>query len=179
MPRLAPLGDEEFAEAIGVPIPHRGHASPRNLLNTLARHALLVRPMLPFGLQLMSGALLPVDRELLILRTGFRCNSPYEWGQHVLIARDVGLSDADIERVALGPDAPGWNARERLLLVAADELHDVNRITTAVWNELAELYDERQLIEIPMLVGYYHMVAYAANALVVEGEERLPGLPTV
>jgi len=42
---------------------------------------------------------------------------------------------------------------------------------------LAESHDERALIEIAMLVGHYHLVAYALNSLEVELDEGLEGLP--
>ena len=42
---------------------------------------------------------------------------------------------------------------------------------------LADNYDEKQLIEVPMLVGHYHMVAFALNSLGVEREPGVPGLP--
>ena len=46
---------------------------------------------LVFGNHVLAKITLPPrDRELLILRTGWRCRAPYEWGQHVVIARAVG-----------------------------------------------------------------------------------------
>ena len=48
---------------------------------------------------------------------------------------------------------------------AADELHDDSCITDATWNALAERYDEKQMVEVPMLVGHYHMVSFTLNSL--------------
>ena len=42
---------------------------------------------------------------------------------------------------------------------------------------LAARYDERQLIELPMLVGHYHLVAFTLNSLGVQLEPGLEGLP--
>src|SRR5437588_436950 len=36
---------------------------------------------------------------------------------------------------------------------------------------------ERELVEVPMLVGHYHMVAYSLNSLGVQREEGIVGLP--
>ena len=95
----------------------------------------------------------------------------------MLIARAAGISDEEIARVTQGPDAPGWDAFERALLTAADELHRDACIGEATWAALAERYDERQLVEVPMLVGHYHMVAFTLNSLGVQREEGVPGLP--
>ena len=95
----------------------------------------------------------------------------------MLIARSVGISDTEIERVIEGPQAQGWDPFEKVLLTAADELHEDACISHATWAALAERYDERQLIELPMLVGHYHMVAFTLNSLGVEREQGVPGLP--
>ena len=87
------------------------------------------------------------------------------------IARRAGLTDEEIERVKAGPDAPGWPAEDALLLRAADELHRDACLSDATWEALSRRYDERQMIEVPMLVGHYHMVAFALNSLGVQVED--------
>ncbi len=146
-----------------------------NIFATLVRHPGLFRRWLPFGGKLLTGKLPARDRELLILRTGWRCRSEYEWGQHVLIAKATGLTDAEIGRVRDGPDVPGWDAFDATLLRAADELHDDACLSDETWQLLAARYDERQLIEVPMLVGHYHMVAFTLNSLGVQREPGVPG----
>ncbi|HEV3351480.1 MAG TPA: carboxymuconolactone decarboxylase family protein [Acidimicrobiales bacterium] len=178
-PRIAPLPadqrDEQQRELLGDVGGVTGPAS--NIFDTLVRHPGLFRKWLPFGGKLLTGKLPGRDRELLILRTGWHCRSEYEWGQHVLIARSAGITDAEIDRVRAGPDAPGWDPFERALLAAADELHADACITDATWAALADRYDERLLIEVPMLVGHYHMVAFTLNSLGVQREEGVPALP--
>jgi alkylhydroperoxidase family enzyme len=95
----------------------------------------------------------------------------------VRIALAGEIDRETVDRVAAGPDAPGWPDAERALLRAADELHGAAKISDDTWAALAESYDERQLIEIPMLVGQYHMVAFALNSLGVEQDEGLEDLP--
>jgi alkylhydroperoxidase family enzyme len=131
-----------------------------------------------FGNHVLAKSTLPArERELLILRTGWNCRAPYEWGQHVAIGRATGISDEEIERIAAGPDAPGWEPFDATLLRAADELHESAKISQETWARLSEHYDERGLIEITMLVGNYHLVAFALNSLEVELDEGLEGLP--
>src|SRR5436305_4935000 len=178
-PRIPPLPhderDDQARELLGGVGGVTGPAS--NIFDTLVRHPGLFRRWLPFGGKLLAGKLPARERELLILRTGWHCRSEYEWGQHVLIARAAGISDEEIARVTQGPDAPGWDAFERALLTAADELHRDACIGEATWAALAERYDERQRVEVPMLVGHYPMVAFTLNSLGVQREEGVPGLP--
>jgi len=42
-----------------------------------------------------------------VLRIGWLCRAEYEWGHHVAIGKQAGLSDDDLKRIAEGPDAPG------------------------------------------------------------------------
>lgn len=148
--------------------------SEANIFTTLVRAEGLARRWLPFGGKLLNGKLPGRDRELLILRTAWSCRAEYEWAQHVVLARTVGLSDSEIARVQAGPEA-GWGERDRVLLDAADELHTSWCVSEGTWQALAGFYDEQQLIELPMLVGHYHMVAMTLNSLGVALDDGLTG----
>jgi len=127
-----------------------------NIFTTFARHESLLRRWLPFGAYLLAGGHLPARLcELLILRTGYNCGSSYEWGQHVRIGLGGGLTRADIDRIASGPDADGWSEQERVALRVADELHRDAKISDETWAALSTHFDEKGLIEIPILVGHY------------------------
>jgi 4-carboxymuconolactone decarboxylase len=183
MPRLPPLPEPEWDDELRPVL----EASPPgfdvrlgdvNIFPTLARHPQLFRAWLPFGGFLLArGVLSPRERELLILRTGRNCGSDYEWGQHARIATGLGMAREEVLRVAEGPQAEGWSEPEAALLRAADELHADARISDATWSQLSGTHDEAALIEITMLVGHYHMVAFALNTLGVELDEGLEGLP--
>ena len=171
-PRIPPLPEAEADDQARELLAQAGGpvAAATNIFATLVRHPGLFRRWLPFGGKLLAGTLPARDRELLILRTGWNCRAAYEWAQHVRIARQSGLGDDEIARVRSGPAAAGWSAWDATLLRAADELHEDACITDATWGTLAERYDERQLIEVPMLVGHYHLVGYALNSLGVQVE---------
>jgi 4-carboxymuconolactone decarboxylase len=182
-PRIEPLPEPEWSEELhrildATPPGFNVRLGENNIFPTLARHEDLFRAWLPFGGFLLGRGVLDArERELLILRTGFNCGSDYEWGQHARIAESIGISLEEIARAADGPDAEGWSASDATLLRAADELHAAAKISEETWTELAERYDERALIEITMLVGHYHMVAFALNSTGVELDDGLDGLP--
>jgi len=74
-----------------------------------------------------------------------------------------------------GPDADGWDPFDAALVRAADELHDESVISDATWAVLASRYDDKQLIEVPMVVGQYHLVSYSLNSLRVPLEDGVAG----
>ena len=179
-PRLAPLPRTAWTDEVRTMIERTpgGETEPLNIFTTLARHPALVRRWLPFGTVMLTGALPPRDRELLILRTAWNCRSAYEWGQHVRIGLTAGLAQEEIDRVPAGPSAAGWSPFDAALLGAADELHADACVSDRIWAVLAERYDEPQLIEVPMLVGQYHMVAFTLNSLGVQREPGVVDLPS-
>jgi alkylhydroperoxidase family enzyme len=141
------------------------------VFTTFGRHRRLFRRWLPFSSALLLGGDLPgPDREIVVLRTAWRCGSWYEWVQHVDRARRTGLGDDDLRRIVAGPVDPGWSGRQRWLLVATDELLDRRVVTDGTWRSLSSELGENELIELCFLVGHYEMVAMALNSLGVEPE---------
>lgn len=121
----------------------------------------------------------PHDRELLILRTGWNAQSVYEWAKHVGSvgrARDHGLEP---QWIAQGNDARGWNATERLLITAADEMYSDTIVSDETWTALSEHYDSRQMMSIAAITSRYRKVSMTLNTLGVQplpDDERLPEL---
>ena len=175
-PRLAPAATADLdgpAQELLAGANRPGSAAT-NIFATLVRHPGLFRRWLPFGGKLLAGKLPARDRELLILRVAWRCRSEYEWGQHLLIGTTAGLTNDEIRRLR-DAGTVDWDDSDAVLVRAADELHDDSCISDETWRALAARYDERQLIEVPMLVGHYHMVAFALNSLGVQREPGVPG----
>jgi len=173
---LAPADRSERARSLLAQLTAEGRQM--NVFTTVLRHEGLFARWTPFVGKLLSGKLPARDREILILRTAWLCQSAYEWGQHDIIGRRAGLTGADLLRVVAGPDAEGWEPLERLLMQATDEMHKQCAVSDPTWAGLARRYDEAQMIEIPMVVGHYHMVAFALNSIGVEAEPGLPGFPS-
>lgn len=164
--------EELFAKGL-----RRDDGQVLNIFAALANHPALLRRWLVFATHTLSKSTLSArDRELLILRTGWNCRSRYEWGQHVLIARQCGIADAEIDAVGAGPDAPSWTGDDAALLRAADELHSASRISDGTWAALTRRFTREQLLDIVATVGNYHVVAMFLNTLQVPLD---PGVPAV
>lgn len=179
-PRIAPLPpderDERTAELLAS-FRRRPEDDDLNLFATLARHPRLLKRWSAFGGLLLAGGTLPHrDREVLILRTAANCGADYEWGHHLDIGRAVGLTDEEMAALVT-PAAAEGDGRDALLVRAADELHEANVISEATWTALEEIYDDAQLIEVPMVVGQYHLVAFTLRSLGIRPEAGVEGIP--
>lgn len=157
-----------------------GGSGPLHILRTIAYHPTLLGPFLGFAATLATqGVLARRDSELLALRVAWNCRSAFEWGHHVLYAREAGLDEASIEAVVSGPGADHWDGRDRWLLRAADELHASQQLRDETWRALREEVglSPAQLVELTFVVGNYTMLSMVANATGVPLEEGLPEWP--
>lgn len=179
LPRIVPLPEDHWdarVRGLLATAPRDPGGRVPNIFTTLARHPDLYERFMPFGGQLLRGGLLPGRiRELLILRTAHITGAAYEWGRHLPLAAAAGVTAADVRRVTEGPDAAGWTDLERHLLRAADQLHRDARVWAPTWEALASHYDVAELIEITMLVGQYHMVAFFLNSVGVQLDPGFDG----
>jgi alkylhydroperoxidase family enzyme len=152
-------------------------AKGQNFFKTMVRHRELFRVWNEFGRTVFKGRLPDRDRELLILRTAWLTRCRFEWAHHQPLVERLGMSAQEIRRITRGPDAGGWSELDAALLRAVDELHTRSDIGDATWKVLRAHYDDAELIEIPVVVGQYHLVAFFNNAFGVEVDARLPSLP--
>lgn len=171
-PRIAPGGRREvglFAWGLSHAAGRVAGTAPPNLFLTLGRHRRLFRGWLRFAARLMPRGSLPRrETELAILRVAHLTSCAYEHAHHVRLGRRAGLSDADIARVAQGPGADAWSPRERALLTAVDRLQAARDLDDDTWRALRTHLDERETIELCLLVGHYDMLAMAIAALRIQ-----------
>ena len=179
-PRIAPLAESEWSERqrnLLEPF-KRTDGSVINVTATIARHPDLFEKFMPFASYIFGEQALPArDREMLILRIGWLCQAKYEFGQHTLAGKEVGLSDEEILRITRGPDEPGWSEFDRALIRAADELYHDAVISDVTWNTLSQRYDEKQLMDVVFTIGQYNLASWILNSFGVQLEKGVPGFP--
>ena len=174
-PRLAPLAaaerspeQQQLIERAKPPaeIQRQRGGDDTEWVEIMARNPGLFSAHMAFAMKIMAeGALIPRDRELAVLRLAWISGAPFEWGGHVVIAKACGVTAEEVARVIDGPDAAGWSRHDRALLLAGEELHADSMISDATWSDLSAGLDDRQLIELIMLIGHYKTVAYYQNTL--------------
>ncbi|MCL7456270.1 carboxymuconolactone decarboxylase family protein [Micromonospora echinofusca] len=177
-PRIGPGGRQDvgtfgwlFSQAAG----RVTGTGPPNLFLTLGRHRPLFRGWLRFARRLMPGGVLPRrETELVILRVAHLCACRYEHDHHLRLARRAGVTDAEIERVSGDDIGVGWSAREHAVLVAVDGLVRHRDLDDEAWTALRAHLDERECIELCMLVGHYVMLATTITTLRIQ-PDRPPG----
>jgi alkylhydroperoxidase family enzyme len=184
-PRIAPVEppyDQELAETLARWMPPGAAVEPLHLFRTLAVHRELMDRMRPLGAALLSrhGTLQPRERELVIERVCARCGCSYEWGVHATaFGASLGLSEEQIRATATAPAAdPLWSEREALLMGLVDELHERAAVSDELWAKLAAHWNAQQLLELLVLVGWYHLISFVAIGARVQPEAWARRLPS-
>lgn len=142
-----------------------------NLFATFARHPRLFERWFAFALHSERSTLPARSRELLILRTAFRCHSDYEWTHHIAIGREHGVTDREIVALQAEVLDGTWSPADRTLLQTVDHLCASHDLPDAAWLALAATQSEPEIMDIVFTVGLYVQIAIAANALRVQLEE--------
>jgi alkylhydroperoxidase family enzyme len=133
------------------------------------RHPGMFKGQMVLGIELAAkGAIPGRDRELMILRLALLARAPFEWCEHVDIGKAFGITGEEIERVIAGSTAPGWSEHESAMLRAVEELVADHCMSDSTWATLAESWNEKQMLEVPMLVGAYLMTAMQQNSLKIQ-----------
>jgi 4-carboxymuconolactone decarboxylase len=185
-PLLPPEWDADVRDAMSVfpsardfVLSHHQAADSRgvNGVGIILRHPALAKAFLTFNNHVATASSLSARvRELLILRISWLKRSEYEFIQHIVLGKRAGLSDAEIERIQFGPDAPGWDPVDVDLIRAVDELHAEAKILDATWTRLSAHFSPPELLDLVFAVGCYEILAMAFNTFGVElesGTERL------
>ena len=177
-PRLAPITEitPDVAEILSGGIKNAG-GQPLNIFGTMAHHPKLLKRFMTYGGYFLNKGLLPArEREIVILRVGWRAGSVYEFGQHTLIGRECGLTDAEI--TALAQEKSGeWSGKDAALIDMVDDLCADNCVSEGTWNALKQDWSDAQLVELVLLAGSYRMVAGFLNTMGVQLDANTPGWP--
>ena len=147
-----PISDAEWPQSIADM--RDGFAGQLNVYRTMAHHPALLRSWASLRQHLVrDSALGPERSEVVILRTGFRLGSQYEWAHHVSRARALGFSDDRIRAIA---DAPA--GEDGLIASAVDALFDNHFIPASLEAELSSIVGREAVFDLIATVGFYRVL---------------------
>ena len=122
-------------------------------------------------------SLAPQQRELAIIATAREWDCALEWGAHVPLARNEGVSEAAIEVVGKREAADGLAAAERLIVQCVRELVRDHRVSHETFETAHGALGDRGVTDLIATVGYYGMLACALNAFEVPPADGAVPLP--
>ena len=120
---------------------------------------------------ILRGEELPANlRELAVLRVGYLTQSEYEFTKHTVISLQSGVSRKQIDGISDWKSSTEFSDEERALLAYTDEVTRSIKVEDETFNNLKGFLNERQIVELTAVIGYYGMVCRILVALEVELE---------
>ncbi|MCM2561674.1 carboxymuconolactone decarboxylase family protein [Lutimaribacter sp. EGI FJ00015] len=131
-----------------------GFAGALNVYRMMAHHPALLRAWAPLRQHIVKDTALGPERsEVVILRTGVRLGSSYEWAHHVVRARAIGISDERIAAILRMPEG-----EDGLLARAVDAIIDEHRLPESLEQELAATIGREAVFDLIATVGFYSVL---------------------
>jgi 4-carboxymuconolactone decarboxylase len=144
---------------------------PLNILRMFLHAPTNAAPLMSLGESiLLHQELDPRLRELAILRVAHLTGANYEWTQHVPIAKQTGVTDAQVAAIPQGADAAVFDDLDKRVLRFTDEVTVNVKALESTFRALAERLSPRQLMELTLAVGFYGLVARVMETFEVELE---------
>lgn len=150
-----------------------------NVFATMAHNPRLAKRFNVLGGYFVADGHLPErDREIAILRTAYRTDCEYEFGRHSYgVQRKELLTSDEVRVIATNGVPDSFSLSEIELVRFVDEICADNSAGDSAFGALASRYDEAELVEVTLLVGFYRMLAGFLNTMLVNREEGIPGFP--
>jgi AhpD family alkylhydroperoxidase len=145
---------------------------PLNVFRMVAGTTRAVRPFMALGRAVLSTALDARRREIAVLRVAHATHAGYEWAQHEQLARNAGVTEAEIEAIASEDPVTSLDEECNLICRVADEVSREVRLSDEALAQVLDRYGAREATELIMLVSYYNMVSRFLESTRVELEDE-------
>jgi alkylhydroperoxidase family enzyme len=143
-----------------------------NIFKVVGNSPKIGRDFLRLGTAILQkGILDPSLRELAILRVGDLAKANYEFTQHVPIGLKAGLSQQQIDEISNWKTSSLFNDKECAVLCYTDEIAVDIRVSDDTFSQLKSFFNDQEIVELTITIGYYGMVSRLLEALQVELED--------
>jgi alkylhydroperoxidase family enzyme len=116
-------------------------------------------------------------RELLILHTAWHTQSEYVWSSHQVIARSVGVTDAQLASIQQDQiQSFAFNEKEKQLLRFLSRTARSHTLSRSHLEEARRYFSDREIVEINAVQGFYYTVAMLASIFELESDFNRYGI---
>jgi alkylhydroperoxidase family enzyme len=118
-------------------------------------------------------------KELAIMTVGYLARAPYEWSHHVILSKDFGVSEDDIQALVdyLEGRPHRLDARAALAVDAAREMTDNLAMSDKTFDGLHAFLDNEEMVDLVVTIAHYNAMVRVLATLQVDIEDDYrPGL---
>jgi len=146
---------------------------PLNVFRMMAKTPANFNSLLEFASTILFSLELDArKREIAVLRVAYTTGSNYEWVQHIQVAKQVGVTDQEIEIIGAEDPVSGLDDEGNLLCRVADEISRDVRLSDQALASIMKLYGERQAAELILCCSYFNMLSRILESTRVPLEEQ-------
>lgn len=109
-------------------------------------------------------------REFVILYAAILLRAAYPHNDHVPIALKEGITQEEINAIATWRSSNVFDMRDKALFAYVEESSENVQVPDDVFESLRHHYSDREVVEITVLIGAYHLVARFLEALQIDLE---------
>ena len=145
-----------------------------NVVKLVANCPQMGTEYLRFAGSVVRGETVPMKlRELATLRVGNLAGADYEFLHHTPLGLAAGLTRKQIDEIGDWEKSSEFDDQERAVLRYTDEIARDNDLTDETFGKLRGLFNEHDVVELTLVIGYFLMLCRILVALQLELE---PGL---
>lgn len=145
---------------------------PFNIFRMIANTPASFRPLTDLAASILLRSEFDArKREIAVLRTAHVTNSLYEWTQHVRIASNLGVTDAEIEAIQADGAVSSLDEESNMLCRVADEIARDVRLSDEALQWALDRYGVREACELILCCSYFNMVSRILESTRVPLEE--------
>lgn len=97
----------------------------------------------------------PKLTEVAILITAKEMDSQFEWTQHEIEARRIGVSPTAIDIIKFGKPVAGIGEKESVIIEFGRELMGKRKVSSATFARALQTFDKKGLVDLTALMGHY------------------------
>ena len=171
-PHISLPSDEELPPEISEVL---NKLPPLNVFRMMGRAPESFRPFMEFAFSILAKSEFDTrKREIAVLRVAHVTRASYEWFQHLIVATRVGVTEEEIEKIAVDGPVTQLDEEGNLLCRVADEISTDVRLGDEALQQILDRYGTRQATELILCVSYFNMLSRLLESLRVELEEESP-----
>ena len=164
-----------YSTSVAIPLPTDEQLGTETVAKLKQANDLNVARMLAGTADMLDGAaglvqavfqakdIDPKMRELIILRSAYLLDCPYEWQANVVMAKNTGCTQEQIAAMTSKGPPTGLDEETALVVLATDEITESGTLTDATLHRLRDAYDDVVCRKFILIIAWFNLLARFLN----------------
>jgi alkylhydroperoxidase family enzyme len=164
-----------YNTSISIPLPTDEQLVPEVVAKLRQANDLNVARMLAGTTDMLEGAtglvralcqakdIDPKIRQLIILRIAYLLDCPFDWQANVVMARNAGCSQEQIEAMTSDGTPATLDRKTTLVMLATDELTKTGTLSDRTLQKLRETYDDVVCRKLVLIIAWFNLLSRFLN----------------